>query len=394
MLTSKIIKKNNKPDKKIEILASAIQIFADKGFEESTISEIAANAEISPSRVYSFFNTKEDILFTVINNFLIDSHINLLEHLNGIEGALNKLRKATWFHCKTYSYSKKEIKIVLEVRSYPNFYKSEAYNSLKNYSKVFNEIIEEGILDLSFNNISSYHILRDIILGTIDNVAINWTLRNGPSPIEVFDSFFDMIKSSIASKNIELIERKKTAEKRKKILKVSTSIFAKAGYKEASTSEIAKAAGVSEATIYDYFKSKENLLVEIPKKKLEKLYEKLIMNDPESDIRGFIYELFRFYNDDHDFSTVLILLLQAKKIFYNSESIDILDRISDLLSRKVNVGQKNGIFKKDLDLSLCSSFLLGSIYHVIIPWIIFGRNYDLLEIGDEVTNIFINAIKP
>lgn len=393
MLKSKIIKKNNEPEKKIEILSSAIQIFADKGFEEATISEIAANAKISPSGVYSFFNTKEEILFTAINNFFIDGHVNLLEHLNGIEGALNKLRKATWFHCKTYSYSKKEIKIVLEVRSYPNFYKSEAYDSLKKYSKVFSDIIEEGILDLSFNNISSYHILRDIILGTIDNVAINWTLRNGPSPLEVFDQFFDMIKSSIASKNTELIERKKTAEKRKKILKVSTSIFAKAGYKEASTSEIAKAAGVSEATIYDYFKNKENLLVEIPKKKLEKLYKRLIMDDPESDIRRIIYELFRFYNDDHDFSTVLILLLNAKKIFYNSESIDILDNISVLLGKKVNSGQKNGIFKKDLNLSLCSSFLFGSIYHVIIPWIIFGRKYDLLEIGDEVTNIFINAIK-
>ena len=48
------------------------------------------------------------------------------------------------------------------------------------------------------------------------------------------------------------------------ILKGAASIFAKKGFHEATISEIARKSKVSEATIYEYFSSKEELLFSIP----------------------------------------------------------------------------------------------------------------------------------
>ena len=60
------------------------------------------------------------------------------------------------------------------------------------------------------------------------------------------------------------MERRLTAEERKQsIAQVVMSLFAEKGFSGATTKELAKAAGVSEALLYRYFPSKEALYSEI-----------------------------------------------------------------------------------------------------------------------------------
>lgn len=56
---------------------------------------------------------------------------------------------------------------------------------------------------------------------------------------------------------------KKTTAKEQKIIENATMLFATKGYANTSTSEIAKAAGVAEATIFRHYGTKENLLIAI-----------------------------------------------------------------------------------------------------------------------------------
>src|ERR1700716_1331157 len=51
--------------------------------------------------------------------------------------------------------------------------------------------------------------------------------------------------------------------KRERILRAAIDVFARNGYFNAKVSEIAKAAGVADGTIYLYFDNKEDLLVTI-----------------------------------------------------------------------------------------------------------------------------------
>lgn len=55
----------------------------------------------------------------------------------------------------------------------------------------------------------------------------------------------------------------KMTEKQQKIVEIAIEIFAEKGYASTSTSEIAKAAGVAEGTIFKHFGSKENLLYSV-----------------------------------------------------------------------------------------------------------------------------------
>src|SRR6185369_3740168 len=51
--------------------------------------------------------------------------------------------------------------------------------------------------------------------------------------------------------------------KRERILRAAVDVFAQNGYFNAKVSEIAKAAGVADGTIYLYFDGKEDLLITI-----------------------------------------------------------------------------------------------------------------------------------
>lgn len=63
-------------DTKDIILNSAIDLFSEKGFKNTTVKEIAAKASVSEMTVFRYFETKERILREAINRFSFDIPIN------------------------------------------------------------------------------------------------------------------------------------------------------------------------------------------------------------------------------------------------------------------------------------------------------------------------------
>lgn len=388
---------NSHEQKKALILSVAIRVFSEKGFADATISEIARSAGLANSGIYVYYKSKEAILFTVIEEFMHKGVTGLTEHLQGIEGADNKLRKAIWFHCKSYSGSKKEIKIILEARSYPRFYTSSAYEAMKRYVQLFTNIIDEGMRTGVFSGISTPMILRDIILGTVDHIAINWTLRDVPDTLDHAQKIYDLVMRAV-----QLFPRKdqrltgksaKKKEKRRRIIDSSVSLFARKGFNDTSMLEIAREAGVAEGTVYEYFQNKENLLVSIPGEKLGKLHDTIGGKSPERQIRRIIADIFDFYAREKDYSTILVLMLRTKKQFHNSESNKTIEKLFEIIEDIIEQGQTENLFCKELDLSLCRDLLFGTLDHIMIPWIIFDRQYDFNALGAQFSDLFINAIR-
>ncbi len=383
----------NELERKEIILESARKVFSEKGITDSTSSEISGGAGLTSSGIYVYYKNKEELLFTIIENFLVKSISNLKEHLQGIKGPENKLRKAIWFHCKSYTGNKKEIKIVLESRSYPRFYQSTAYEFLKTYARLFTDIISEGMADGVFCGLSSPMVLRDMIMGTVDHIAINWTIKNGPDALDQAEKIYDMVIRAVKPTKTGDARLDKKSEKRARIINSATALFAEKGFNDTSMLEIAKKAEVAEGTVYEYFRNKESLLISIPSEKLTRLYDNMIGSSPERSIRKVISQIFEFYYDEKEYSTILVLMLRTNKKFHISESSGIIDNLFKMIEASILKGQDEGLLQPDLDLDICRHLLFGTLDHIMIPWIIFSRGYDLKTVGGEVADLFVNAMR-
>jgi AcrR family transcriptional regulator len=60
------------------IAEAALRLFAERGYEETTIADIAQAADVSPRTFFSYFPSKEDVVFAEIDDRLADVRAGLI----------------------------------------------------------------------------------------------------------------------------------------------------------------------------------------------------------------------------------------------------------------------------------------------------------------------------
>jgi AcrR family transcriptional regulator len=76
------------------IAAAALRLFDERGYEETTISDIAAAAEVSPRTFFSYFPSKDDVVFAEMDERLADMRARLAERPAG-EAPMATFRRVT-----------------------------------------------------------------------------------------------------------------------------------------------------------------------------------------------------------------------------------------------------------------------------------------------------------
>jgi AcrR family transcriptional regulator len=65
------------------IADAALRLFDERGYEETTISDIAAAADVSPRTFFSYFPSKDDVVFAEMDERLADVRARLAERPGG-----------------------------------------------------------------------------------------------------------------------------------------------------------------------------------------------------------------------------------------------------------------------------------------------------------------------
>lgn len=86
-------------------------------------------------------------------------------------------------------------------------------------------------------------------------------------------------------------KEKMVETRRLQILQGAAQVFAEKGFHKSTTKQIAKAAGVSEGTIYNYFSNKRELLFALINQVGLESLRSIIMDAPPSNPRQFLKEL-------------------------------------------------------------------------------------------------------
>ena len=138
---------------------------------------------------------------------------------------------------------------------------------------------------------------------------------------------------NILKSSLDLMAEGDMQPGKKKTLEAAIILFGKKGYNGTSTLEIAKAAGVSQATVFKYFRTKEDLLISIIAPILPRLFSNFlgrVKNINTITVKEIIHYIvrdrFRFMKENKDiikiiFSEVLTNEQLKQKIIIGAEEV-------------------------------------------------------------------------
>jgi AcrR family transcriptional regulator len=182
------------------------------------------------------------------------------------------------------------------------------------------------------------------------------------------------------------------------ILRAAEHIFAKKGFQTATVSDIARKAKVSEATIYEYFSSKEELLFTIPAETIREYQEKnreILPHIPgaANKLRFLIHRHLGLYADNPDYATVVMLMLKGSRNFLKTEAYQIVRSSARNYIQVLEEGIENSEFRPDIQPYLVRAMIWGSIDHLVTRKSLLGKPDDLLALADDLFNTLFTGIR-
>jgi TetR/AcrR family fatty acid metabolism transcriptional regulator len=171
--------KLSKGDTRSRITKAATKLFAENGYQQTTIAEIAKMVGLAEGSIYEHFRGKEDILLTIpdvwVNRAIQELELQLL----GIQGAINKLRKFLWWYMNYIESEPLTARVVfLFLKTNPNFIQTEVYPNVKIFYSYLTKIFEEGRETGELMQDLNPFIARASFLGTIEHLVIRWLLKD------------------------------------------------------------------------------------------------------------------------------------------------------------------------------------------------------------------------
>lgn len=199
-------------------------------------------------------------------------------------------------------------------------------------------------------------------------------------------------RSVIYGRRLKTEDREK---RRKKILKSAERLFAKQGFHSTEVELIAKAAGVSKGSVYNYFENKADILFSVIEDGLEELNAR--MREGTRPIHGSTNKLkkgIEIYIDHLEKNRTLFKILAGEPLhmaaFKNRYYRNLFSR-TEHLEKLIQEGINSGEMRK-IDPYIAATCLNGMIDFLFFREVIVGRKYSAEDKAKEITKIYLEGM--
>lgn len=182
-------------------------------------------------------------------------------------------------------------------------------------------------------------------------------------------------------------------QRRRQIYEVVVDLIQRKGFHETSMREIAEAAGCGKSTLYDYFKTKDEILVFIFEEQSEELVkqaQKIAALDlpPQDRLRRIMKNHLAFMRANQGLHTRILYEAQRMKLESQKHINEKRYAYQDLVAGIIEEGIAAGYFRPVSPLS-AARLLINSILSVLYTSRPSGTAEELL---DEAVDIFLHGV--
>jgi AcrR family transcriptional regulator len=169
---------------------------------------------------------------------------------------------------------------------------------------------------------------------------------------------------------------RRSAELRERLFRAALALFASKGYAETTVEDITEAADVGKGTFFNYFPSKEHILMAFGEMQLGKL-ESVINDARRSDqpMREVLRNLvMRMTEEPIRNPSIVRALLQANlsSVPVRGEMLRIHDRNRGLMGQLIRHGQQRGEIRTDLPAEEIAQVWRQTIFGTLMFWSLVG----------------------
>jgi TetR/AcrR family fatty acid metabolism transcriptional regulator len=164
-------------DKRDLILRAATKVFAQHGYFQSQVADVARVAGVAAGTVYLYFKGKDDLLVSIFERSMSEVLAEGRQAVHGVADAAERLRLLAHLHLDRLGRDKSlAVVFQVELRQSVKFMERFSESFLQDYFKLIREAIADGQQRGAFRKDISATTATKIFFGALDEMATNWVL--------------------------------------------------------------------------------------------------------------------------------------------------------------------------------------------------------------------------
>ena len=376
---NKRLRQNNR----MKIINAAEKLFERNGYNQTSISQIMTEANLSAPLFYYYFADKEDIFLHIADYMSLDMYREMRKQIEKGRKLDDMLFNFYQSLFNFISANLERFRVFREVEFVDKEVQETFYTRLISLlEKEIGDKLDETLSYVIFG--AGYFVSLKFVVWDkrkdFDYLSktVSDFIMNGISPTIIYPTLPATIQH-IEKDNEELVTKGERTQA--KIARAAKELFGKYGYWRTQVSDISKAAGVGTGTFYLYFNSKKELLrhivVDINKslRKNAMIYSLNAKNRMEVEV-----------NSLKAFADFIVKEKEAYRIVREAEFVEedigkwYYERIGTPYSKALSIAMEKGEIRKT-DPEILAYSLMGIGHFLGVQWI-FWKNSD--NIPDEV----------
>ena len=165
------------PPKRDAILRAAIDVFAERGFFNAQVADVARAAGVAAGTVYLYFKGKDDLLVSIFERSMREGLANGRAAVGKLQDPRERLLRLARAHLARLGQDRNlAIVFQVELRSSTKFMERFSATLLRDYLGLIREAIADGQREGLFRADVKPTVAAKILFGALDEMATNWIL--------------------------------------------------------------------------------------------------------------------------------------------------------------------------------------------------------------------------
>lgn len=190
---------------------------------------------------------------------------------------------------------------------------------------------------------------------------------------------------------------RQSAERRERLFRAALELFARKGFDETTVEDITNAADLGKGTFFNYFPSKEHILLAFGEMQLGKLRAAFDeMREKNVPVPAFLRSLGpRMTQEPIRNPSIIRILLQA--FLTNSSAREpmlvLQNRVTAIHTEMIRIGQERGEIRDDVPPAVLANVFRQTIFGTLLIWSLYGDS-TLLTRMEQAFEVLWTGLAP